>query len=232
MGQRARRQLAEKQFGTGARHLSLSGLPSGGGGQPATAQLSHAATKRPGAAGATVRGNTVAAAEESLHPSWAAKRQQRVPLIVPPEGKKVVFGDDGAPARVMPAAAASREPPGKQADRRGGKQGAMSWAGVLPTEGNTRVAHGNGKRCSVADSTARKSAQPPANGNSRERVLKGGVRFWSKGASVPDASAEPRKATGSATGLHPSWAAKKLLRQQMERLPAPQGAKVVFQDSD
>jgi hypothetical protein len=232
MGQRARRQLAEKQFGTGARHLSLSGLPAGGG-PPAAAQLSHAARQRPGVSGMTGPGNVVTAAEQALHPSWEAKRQQRASLIVPPEGKKVIFGDDGVPALVAPAPAANRElPAGDPAERRGEKRGGMSRNGVQSAEGDVRVAHGNGRRLSATYSSAGKSAQAPPNGTSSERLVKGGVRFRSEGALLAEPSTVARKATGSATGLHPSWAAKKLLRQQMERLPAPQGAKVVFQDSD
>ena len=236
MGQRARRQLAEKQFGGSARHLSLSAASVAASGQPpAAAQPSHAATQRRGASGATVAtpGRNPAVAEEALHPSWAAKRQQRGSLIVPAEGKKVVFGDDGVPTRVGEVATAGKELAGSDAaERRGERNGAVSYAGPPASRGSPRVLHRNGKQHSAGGLCGTKPAQAQAASSNGGLVVKGGVRFRAEGAGAPDVDAHKQKAASIGAGLHPSWAAKKLMRQQMERLPAPQGAKVVFQDSD
>ena len=229
MGQRARRQLAEKQFGGGAKHLALPPPPEAAHGPPLAAQPGLAAAKHGrGAAPGKARG---AEAAEALHPSWAAKRQQQGSLLVPAAGKKVVFGDDGTPARVTsPAAAATAATiAGSAAEigiRRDQNQPGNAAQSADPQHHTAR----NGisqQRGGAAVTPARAQTQ----GRRDERVIRNGVRFRSDDASVTARDAKVRKPAGGG-GLHPSWEAKKLLRQQMERLPAPKGAKVVFQDSD
>ena len=70
MGQRKRREIAVAKFGANAAHLI--------------------AERERVAAEARAKEEE----ERNMHPSWRAKRTQ-APLIVPPTGKKVKFGDDG-----------------------------------------------------------------------------------------------------------------------------------------
>ncbi|KAJ3045781.1 hypothetical protein HDV00_007907 [Rhizophlyctis rosea] len=100
MGQRARREMWEKMYGARAKHvqdeekkkLTERFNPTTGGGTGGRGGK--------GRGGAVGRGGGVAAGsdskqqDESLHPSWQAKKLQKA-SAVPFAGKKVVFGDDG-----------------------------------------------------------------------------------------------------------------------------------------
>ena len=222
MGQRARRQLAEKQFGGGARHLTLT--PPDGGEPASVAKLGLAPKHSNGLA----PGRAAATSAETLHPSWAAKREQRGSGLVPAAGKKVVFSDDGAVVRVASTSAANAAAP-DAADRGIGKDRAGPRNGVR-SSGKELHAAQTGREARNASAVGHASLAQ-TTGNKIERVVRHGVRFRSNEAAMAGSGTESRKPVGRG-GLHPSWEAKKLLRQQAERLPAPKGAKVVFQDSD
>lgn len=228
MGQRARRQLAEKQFGGGAKHLALPPPEAAHGPPPSAAHPGLAAAKHGrGSAPGKAQG---AEAAEVLHPSWAAKRQQQGSLSVPAAGEKVVFGDDGAPASVTSAAAAAPATGSRPAgDSGAGRDKRQPGNAAQPANLQHHTVR-NG-RSTQRTGSAVTPARAPTAGRVDERVVRNGVRFRPEDASVTARDASVRKPAGGG-GLHPSWEAKKLLRQQMERLPAPKGAKVVFQDSD
>lgn len=73
-GQRTRRKIYEKLYGKDAAHLK------------AVQTRTHADV--PGAQ------QTDAAAEDYVHPSWAAKQREKELSAARPQGKKIVFGDD------------------------------------------------------------------------------------------------------------------------------------------
>lgn len=141
-----------------------------------------------------------------------------------PQGTRVVFGEDGAVEKAVPAAAAaagSGAVPSSGAPRRG----------PHPDEGSARRrAAAPGPPAAARDGNAPKpaAAQP-------EVLVKDRVRFREKPAAAPKPLGGRGGGRGAAGGrgpVHPSWEAKKLLRIRMEHLPKPEGSKVVFEDSD
>ncbi|KAJ3004063.1 UNVERIFIED_CONTAM: hypothetical protein HDU68_005324, partial [Siphonaria sp. JEL0065] len=78
LGQRARRELWEQQYGKKANHI-------------VNKELSLVNKKKKTAVPAPV--------DEKLHPSWAAKKAQKIQISDAPVGKKITFGgdDDAAP---------------------------------------------------------------------------------------------------------------------------------------
>lgn len=86
MGQRARRLLAEKKYGRDARHFQLE-------------LVKKKAPARPGGVSGSASNGRQPAAEESLHPSWQAKRLVKA-SIGGFSGTKVLFGDTDDAGRV------------------------------------------------------------------------------------------------------------------------------------
>lgn len=94
-GQRARQAIWEKKFGTNAKHLEIKK-------QKRTLELEKAAKERKEGAARDAKNKMDGLArtnvikkvdDESLHPSWLAKKNNRVG-ITEFAGKKIVFGQD------------------------------------------------------------------------------------------------------------------------------------------
>ena len=168
------------------------------------------------------------AAVEALHPSWAAKRQQKGMLVAQPQGTRVVFGEDGAVEKAVPAAtAAGGNGPGSSLGpvRRGGQSGEGAARGRADVAVPMAAAR-------AANALKPAFVQP-------EVSVKDRVRFRAVPAVERVYGGRGRGGRGTAGGrgaaggpLHPSWEAKKQLRIRMEHLLKPEGSKVVFEDSD
>jgi BUD22 len=218
LGQRARRKMAEQAFGSSAKHIA----PSRGPGRPAAAAAALDTLARgearpqslpppPRRAAASARGTDglpSAGAASGLHPSWAAKAAAKAQLAARPAGRKVVFSDDSdAVPAAEPAASGARQ---------------------------LRAAEGAGPRTGAAAETVAHAAdtpQPRVAPQAPSRVP--GVPRHRDQQRAPAANGAPGGGgRRPAAKLHPSWEAKAKLRKQMERLPAPAGTKVVFEDSE
>lgn len=106
MGQRARRLLAERKYGMAARHLQASRCPSDG-------EAADPTTTTRGGVSGSKQHHGADDSSGDIHPSWAARRQQKVKAISlgPPRGKKVVFDDDeGVTAHEVPVGSREENP--------------------------------------------------------------------------------------------------------------------------
>ena len=162
-----------------------------------------------------------AGSAEALHPSWVAKREQKIALAAASQGTRVVFGDDGAVLEAPPAAAVTHPTGNTPGVARGGNEGRVG------TAAGVRL-NGTGAKCVSAVPKAVVEVMVP------QVVVKDRVRFRAEPA--PERVFRGPGSSGAGGGvrglLHPSWEAKKLQRKQMEHLPKPEGVKVIFEDSD
>ena len=176
------------------------------------------------------------------HPSWAARRLQQAQLAATPAGTKVVFGDDGettttAIARTENAPAESAAP-----------------ARAVPTTTRVPVARGKSiptsAKSRIGNSSSRPStpqARKPVTSQRALLVAKAGkAPIARNGKLVQRARPVDKRACAPApvavvadapsVALHPSWEAKKRMREQQAKqaalmAAAPRGRKMTF-DSD
>ncbi|GAB4822714.1 hypothetical protein N2152v2_009760 [Parachlorella kessleri] len=138
LGQRARRLLAARMYGGSARHFLQQQEQQGAAGGGAVQGTDRPSKKRPLWSAPAVqqpaqqaervqqRGEAKAAghgeqADAALHPSWAAKRQQKLQISISaaPAAKKIMFDEDGpAGAAAAPTSAKpNMQPSGASAVR-------------------------------------------------------------------------------------------------------------------
>ena len=92
--------LAEQLHGAEAKHLKGKALPPRPQKRPRDTFATE--TRAPPRKQARTTRQTLAGGDEALHPSWAARREQKSPAIVPGHGSRVVFDDAGRPASQRP----------------------------------------------------------------------------------------------------------------------------------
>lgn len=200
VGQRERRKQAEKQYGRDANHLKQPDRDD-------RRQQPPALRKHSAGAG---NGLHSPAEPESLHPSWQAKRQQKVAVsAVPQAGTKVVFDDDGCAAPVatqQPAQPSSAHGLKRQRDGSGVARGKAAGAGAAAA-----AAENSGARTLAGKSGASLGHKPHAHKHSQGDRDAGG---------------------SSGPAVHPSWAAKKAqaAAAKLKALAKPAGSKIVFDD--
>ncbi|KAJ3238035.1 hypothetical protein HDU81_008506 [Chytriomyces hyalinus] len=207
MGQRARQELYEKQFGKQANHVIKRQVEV----------IKHKAKAAP------------AVVDEKVHPSWAAKRAQKQ-TITAFAGNKIVFGGEGnssaqsapvvtsgaAPAETLhPSWAAKRMQSAKILDVPAGKKIVFGDAGGSSSK--SEVSKDGGEK--LHPSWAAKKNQSAAIGSAAGKK----TVFGDEGRS----KSSPKVAPVVEENLHPSWAAKK---KQSAAIGGATGKKITFGD--
>ncbi|ORY29441.1 hypothetical protein BCR33DRAFT_724694, partial [Rhizoclosmatium globosum] len=142
--------------------------------------------------------------DEKLHPSWAAKKAQKLQISAVPAGKKISFGDDG---KLHPSWAA------KKAQK---LQISAVPAGKKITFGDDS---GSSKKPEPVDEKLH-----PSWAAKKSKVLRLEVQLEQSIRETTPKQPEPVDEK-----LHPSWAAKK---KQSAAIGGATGTKVVFGDDD
>ncbi|TPX73281.1 hypothetical protein CcCBS67573_g05448 [Chytriomyces confervae] len=209
MGQRARQELYEKQFGKQANHVIKRQVEV----------IKHKAKAAP------------AVVDEKVHPSWAAKRAQKQ-TITAFAGNKIVFGGEGnssaqsasavasgagaAPAETLhPSWAAKRMQSAKILDAPAGKKIVFGDAGGSGSKSEASKEDGE----KLHPSWAAKKKQSAAIGSAAGKK----TLFGDEGGS----KSSPKAAPVVEENLHPSWAAKK---KQSAAIGGATGKKITFGD--
>ncbi|KAI8618401.1 BUD22-domain-containing protein [Chytriomyces sp. MP71] len=219
MGQRARRDLWEKEFGREANHVKNRAVEDQ---KAKAAQMARA--KAP-----------AAKTDEKVHPSWAAKKAQRQ-SVAAFSGSKITFGGDddrkaGALANPEPAPALVEKLHPSWAAKK-----ALS-AKILSAPAGNKVVFGDDedKPTRKSDDKAAEKLHPSWAAKRKQSAAidaaAGKKTVFGKKSDADDRAAF-RKGKASTLAeetekLHPSWAAKK---KQSAAIGGAQGTKVVFGD--
>ncbi|KAI9337282.1 hypothetical protein BDR26DRAFT_864116 [Obelidium mucronatum] len=224
-GQRARRELYEQQYGKQANHIVNKELT-----------LVNK-IRKPAVAKAAAP-----IVDEKLHPSWAAKKAQKIQISAIPAGKKISFGDDdegdGGGSVVV-----SKKPVVAEESLH------PSWAAKKAQKLQISAAPAGKKITFVVDDNlhpswaAKKAQKLQISAAPAGKRIKFGGEGESEGESVATKVSPPQKGFNkekrtttvpppSATTvvdekLHPSWAAKK---KQSLAIGNSSGKKIVFGD--
>ena len=225
MGQRARRQLAEKQFGGGAK------APR------AAASRSSAQT----AVRAAARSCDEARSRDDPRPGGG--NGGAAPFLGGEEAaKRLALGagggqESGLRGRRRACACdvlrcsghSGRKVSRSAADVSGGRD-RKSLSDAAQNADPQHDTARNGKRPQATDGAVVPS-RPPTAGNSDERVVRNGVRFRSDDAAGTARDAKVKKPVGGG-GCIRRGRPRSCSGSRWSGWPAPKGAKVVFQDSD
>jgi hypothetical protein len=218
--------VVQRSVCCGEEHTrSVRGL---GGGQRSGSDSAGSVAQVRGAP-ARAKGVPMGLGDPVYHPSWLARRAAQAQLAAVPEGKHVVFGNDGSAAEhvadVHKAGGAAGSEEGARGSRRGATTKLLSW----PVASGSAASHGHrstarAQRRVLVD-LEESGGRGVAAGHGREQ-LQGAPRTWRPVGSVHEAREQAAGAKHGCAQEGRTGAEQGFRRRFRETCPAAAGSRV------